>query len=210
MRVCLIPVKPLDRAKQRLADVLDPVQRRALQLAMLSDVIDAAAAVLPVWVITSDADAASVAQDRGVTVVADPCPLDGLNASLDAVTAIAVEQGAEGTLVLAADCPATTPDDVRRLTLGPGVAIAPDRRGRGTNALWRMPPAAIPAVFGPGSKNGHASLAHIGRVPHAIIALERVGLDVDEPADLAAIGALQPGAATRTLLAKLGYPAGRR
>lgn len=203
-------MKPLDRAKERLSNVFTPAQRRALQLAMLADVIDAAVAVLPVWVVTSDEDAAAVAVAHGARAIADPCPDDGLNASVDAATATAIEEGAEGVLVLAADCPAVRPADVARMTLGVGVCIAPDRRSRGTNALWRMPPDVIPAVFGPDSKRGHESLAHLRGVACAIIPLERVAVDLDIPADLIAITALEPGPATTASLRGLGYPAARR
>ena len=45
MDLCaVVPVKELDRAKERLAPVLPPEQRRALMLAMLEDVLTALAA----------------------------------------------------------------------------------------------------------------------------------------------------------------------
>ena len=40
----VVPVKELDRAKERLAAVLPPERRRALMLAMLEDVLTALAA----------------------------------------------------------------------------------------------------------------------------------------------------------------------
>ncbi|MGA7264466.1 MAG: hypothetical protein WA709_31550, partial [Stellaceae bacterium] len=40
----VVPVKELDRAKERLAQVLPPDRRRALMLAMLEDVLTALAA----------------------------------------------------------------------------------------------------------------------------------------------------------------------
>ena len=37
----VVPVKPLEAAKRRLAGALDPAARRGLSLAMLADVLDA-------------------------------------------------------------------------------------------------------------------------------------------------------------------------
>src|SRR5438876_397147 len=44
MRAIAVPVKALSRAKSRLAPVLSPLERAALSLAMLEDVLDAALA----------------------------------------------------------------------------------------------------------------------------------------------------------------------
>jgi len=64
MNLCIVPMKPLARAKARLAEVLSPEQRRALSLAMLEDVIGAARALDHVWVLHSDDDAAEVIRRR--------------------------------------------------------------------------------------------------------------------------------------------------
>lgn len=211
MRLCIVPMKPLARAKERLADLLDPMQRRTLALAMLDDVVTAAVSVMDdVWVLNSDEEAARVATTAGATAVPDPDPGAGLNPALNAATEAAIDLGATGVLVLAADCPAVRPADVRALALGPGVAIAPDRTGHGTNALWRMPPDAIGCVYGERSRRAHEALAHVRRVPCAVIPLERVAADVDVPRDLDLLVRMGPGPATSAALESLGYPSARR
>jgi len=203
-------MKPLEHAKARLSPVLSPEERRALSLAMLTDVVRAARALDAVWVLNSDTDAADVARAEGADAKEDPAPGMGLNASLDAATANAVIEGATGVLVLSADCPAVTGDDVRHLAIGKGVVMAPDRYGTGTNALWRSPPAVIQTSFGGNSRRSHTALAHVHGAAFAVLPLPRVALDVDRPADLDALWALGPGEATRAALERLGYPSRRR
>ena len=210
MKLCIVPMKPLAQAKARLADVLSSDERRELSLAMLSDVVRAASALDAVWVLNSDEDAAEAARNGGADPRPDPAPGAGLNASIDAATADAVAAGASGVLVLSADCPAARPEDVKALAIGDGVVMAPDRYGTGTNALWRSPPDVIKVSFGGNSRRSHTALAHVHRVPFAVMPLARLALDVDRPRDLVDVWTLGPGDATRAALERLGYPSRRR
>ena len=214
--------------KARLAEVLSPTERRTLSLAMLADVTDAMRALDAVWVLNSDDDAAAVAVAAGAEARPDPAPGQGLNASLAAATRHAIDAGARGVLVLSADCPAASREDVlffvngallaswvphvpgvqTRLALGPGVVLGPNLDLSGTNALWRMPPDAIDVHFGPRSRIVHQSVARGAGIPFAIVARQAVALDVDRPRDLdAAWKAPTLGRATRACLEDLGYPA---
>jgi 2-phospho-L-lactate guanylyltransferase len=204
-------MKPLARAKERLADVLDPGQRRTLSLAMLTDVCRASTAVDgPVWVLCSDDDAAETARAAGAEPHPDPTPEEGLNASLNAATHQAIAAGAEAVLIISADVPAVGPQDVRALVLGEGIALAPNRSGTGTNALWRKPPGIMPVFYGPQSRRAHEGFALARGIPCAIVTRQALAMDVDEPRDLEAVGALPLGDATREVLASLGYPRGGR
>ncbi|HEX9775849.1 MAG TPA: 2-phospho-L-lactate guanylyltransferase [Actinomycetota bacterium] len=200
-------MKPLARAKERLAPVLDVAGRRRLSLAMLEDVTRAATVLDHVWVLHSDDDAAEAAVRAGGEPRRDATPDEGLNASLAAATEAALREGATGVLIVSADCPAVTEADVRATALGEGVVLAPDRTGVGTNALWRMPPATIPTHFGGKSRQAHESVARGRGVPFAIVARPALALDVDEPRDLDALAAMGAGAATAAVLSSLGYPA---
>lgn len=209
MKVCLIPMKPLTRAKQRLAPLLEPSDRRRLVLAMLSDVIVAARGFDAVWVVCSDQDSSSVATEFGAIPVPDRTPEDGLNASLAVATLEAIQAGATGLLVVSSDCPGATPEELARLALGEGVTLATDRTRTGTNALWRQAPDRIPTYFGPDSRRAHQGTAYGAGVPFAIIPCERLAIDVDEPADLERISPIA-GPATSEVLQSLGYPDRRR
>ena len=210
MRLCIVPMKPLEHAKARLAEVLSPEERRALSLAMLHDVVVAAGALDAVWVLHSDDEAASVARAAGADARADPAPGEGLNASLTVATTDAIAAGATGVLVVSADCPAASREDVRALSVGHGVLLAPDRSGRGTNALWRSPPDAIGLAFGPDSKRAHSSICHRTGVPFAVVPRAGIALDIERPSDLDAAWAAPVGDATRAVLKDLGYPSRRR
>jgi 2-phospho-L-lactate guanylyltransferase len=203
-------MKPLADAKARLAPVLSPDERRDLSLAMLADVVRAARALDVVWVLNSDEKAAEVARAEGAEPHPDPAPGQGLNASVNAAAWEAGEAGADGVLVLSADCPAATQDDVRAVAFGKGVVISPDRYGTGTNALWRCPPLVTMASFGGNSLRSHVAIAHVNNIPYAIVPRARLALDVDRPRDLDDIWALGPGEATRAALERLGYPSRRR
>jgi 2-phospho-L-lactate guanylyltransferase len=205
MRVALVPMKPLARAKERLARVLSADERRALSLAMLTDVVASCGVLDETWVVCSDGDAAETARAMGARAVLDPTPDDGLNASMNAVTEQAHTRGASGVLVISADCPCVSPDDVRAMAPGDGIALGPNRYGTGTNAIWRFPPDLIPLSFGPNSRRAHEGLAVARGIPCVIVARPGIALDIDTPADLRAAAPIA-GPATRELLARLGYP----
>ena len=209
MKLALIPMKPLARAKERLAPVLSPAERRTLSLAMLRDVIAACTSLSQTWVVCSDEDAAEVAQEAGARAVADPTPDVGLNGSMEAVTSMAVDEGAEAALLVSADLACVSQDDVRAMTLGDGIGLAPDRYGVGTNALWRQPADLIPLFFGEQSRRAHQGLAFSRGIPCAIVARPGLALDIDRPGDLEA-ALPTAGPATRDALHALGYPRARR
>ncbi|MFP5224537.1 MAG: 2-phospho-L-lactate guanylyltransferase [Actinomycetota bacterium] len=209
MKLCLIPMKPLARAKERLGVVLSADDRRRLALAMLADVVTAAKGFDAVWVVCSDDDAANTATDAGATPVPDRTPEVGLNESLAATTSEAIEAGATGMLIVSSDCPGATSEELARLALGDGVTLATDRARRGTNALWRQKPDVIPTYFGPESRRAHQGTCYGYQIPFALIPCEGLAIDVDEPADLELVAPIA-GAATRGVLSELGYPQHRR
>lgn len=204
MRLCIVPMKPLARTKERLAPVLSPAQRRELSLAMLADVCLAAAGFDVVWVLNSDADAAGIAAASGARPRPDPTPDGGLNASLSVATAEAVVAGATGILVISADVPAATPEDLAAVAAEPGVAVAPDHAGVGTNALWREPADVIEVAYGPRSGEEHERRARVAGAAFRSLALPRLALDIDRPEDLRAAAVADVGPATRSTLASLG------
>lgn len=204
MRVVLIPMKPLANAKARLAQALSPPERRRLSLAMLADVIDAARDFDRVWILNSDRDAAALAAEHGVEGIPDPAPGAGLNASLTAATHAAIAEGATGVLIVSADLPSVRSDDLTALSASSHVAVAPDRAGTGTNALWREPGDLIDVAFGPNSLSAHAELARAAGAPALVVARPGLALDVDTPEDLAAAWGHGVGTATHEALDEMG------
>lgn len=189
----VVPVKPLGRALGRLAAVLSPAERRDLQAAMLADLLAACrdcAALAGVLVVSADPAAGELAAGFGARVLPDHAPPQGMNAAVAIGCADAARRGLRA-LVLTADLPLTRPGDLAAIVAageaGPGVVLVPSRDGTGTNALLLDPPEAMPTRLGPDSRARHRRLARERGLALRELALPRVALDVDTPADLAAV-----------------------
>ena len=198
MRVVAVPVKGLGRSKTRLAAVLDPLQRGALTLAMLEDVLDAA---LPqrgweTWVVSPDEAVLEIAARRGARPVAEEEP--SLTAAVRQVEAMASGEGATALAVLLGDLPLLTEEALGAAlrTLGP-VVLAPARSDGGTNLLLRRPADAIPSRFGRDSFARHRREASARGLPVALVDRSELALDLDLPADVATI--LATGVQNRTV-----------
>ena len=189
----IVPVKPLGEALGRLADVLDGPRRRALQAAMLADVLDAcmhAECVEQTFVVTNDPGAATVAGTFGARVLNDYVPPRGLNPAVGIGLAYLGATGADVALVLPADLPQVTAaalDELIVASRGWPVSLAPSRSGTGTNAMVLRPPDAIAPHLGLGSLALHqAAAAEAGRACQ-IVPIASLAVDVDHPDDLVAI-----------------------
>lgn len=204
----VIPVKPLGRALRRLAGVLDGPARRALQEAMLIDLLTCCQAcpqIDPVVVVTSDPQARAIAGAHGAAVLADHVPARGINAAVGiGLSAI----GAQRALVLMADLALAAPEDLAfvldRALPAPGATLVASRDGTGTNAMLLAPPEVIEPHLGPGSLGLH--LEQAARHSVAVRVLERpaLGLDVDTPDDLAAFWRIPSAGVTRRVCVELG------
>ena len=182
----LIPLKPLAMAKQRLAPVLEPNERRRLMVSMLEHVCRQAVAsgVGPVALATSEPQAPLLARGLGVGVLADGGLAwnDGLRHALDAL-----HPAPAGVIYLAADLPLVTAAEIAELAADAparGVVIGRAHDG-GTNALGLWPATAIQPCFGaPGSAALHAQAAAGAGYPSRMVDLPGVALDVDTPDDV--------------------------
>jgi 2-phospho-L-lactate guanylyltransferase len=192
----VVPVRTLEGGKSRLGAVLDPEERRELVIQLLHRVLRAASAVpgvLEMLVVSPDREVLAIAASAGATPVTQTSR--GLNPAL-------VEARARVTaprmLVLPGDLPGVTASDVEAVLAAgdaagsPSVVLAPDRHGRGTNALLLDPPGILDPAFGGGSREGHAWLARTAGVPYVEVT-GRPGLehDLDMPEDLLLAEALR-------------------
>ena len=197
MRVIALPVKSLVEAKARLAPVLEPLERAALTLAMLEDVLDATLA-LPgweTWVVSPDDTVLEVAARRGARAVVEDTPT--LQAAIHQVETDALGLGAQTLAVLLPDTPLVTPAALTRAvhTLGPAV-VAPAIDEVGTNLLLRRPPDVVPAAFGPDSYRRHLQGAAERDIPMSVVERRELGFDLDVPGDILTV--LDAGRRTRT------------
>lgn len=208
MRAIVLPVKALDEAKTRLASVLAPLERAALTLAMLEDVIDATV-LLPgweTWVISPDEAVLEVAATRGVTPVAEEHP--PLTAAIHQAEDEAFARGADTLAVLLPDTPLITVASLTRAvhTLGP-VVVAPARDGTGTNLLLRRPPTAIASSFGRDSYRKHLEAAGENDVPIAVVEHHELAFDLDVPDDILTVLNARRAGRSRQVLRELDLSA---
>ena len=178
-RVPAIVIPYRGDAKRRLSSSL----RAALALAMLGDVVEAAAQVGRVLVVTDDASVVP----SGAEIVGDP------GAGLGAAVAAGLERVEGPALVVNADLPGVTPEALRVLS-DAGLALVEAADGT-TNALSLPDPHVFAPLYGPGSAQRFR--AHAG---FATVRIPELELDVDSDADLERIGP-RVGRRTRALLA---------
>jgi 2-phospho-L-lactate guanylyltransferase len=185
MRVVAVPVKSLSRAKTRLSPALTGLERGALTLAMLEDVLDAALSVpaWETWVVSPDEVALEIAAGRGARPIPEAKP--PLANAIRQVETKAKDDGASALAVLPADVPLVTVDTLHEAlrTLG-AVVLARSADGSGTSLLLRRPPRAIPARFGPDSFRRHVELAEARGLPVSIVERRELSFDVDRPDDI--------------------------
>ena len=185
MRVLAVPVKSLSRAKSRLAPALTDLERGALTLAMLEDVLDASLDVpgWETWVVSPDEVALEIAARRGARAVTEDKP--PLASAIRQVEALAKDEGAGTLAVLPADVPLVTAETLH-VALRPlgAVGLAPSADGAGTSLLLRRPPKAIPARFGPDSFRRHVQLAAERGLPVSVVERQELSFDVDRPGDI--------------------------
>lgn len=193
----IVPVKPLRRGKSRLAGTLSEDERAELNQALLQHTLSTLTDIKEleqVLVISRDPHALTVARQHGARTVRE----DGqpeLNTALTRATVVAKVHATRGVLILPADLPLISREDV--LTLlekaadPPVVVIAPDRHGKGTNALLISPSGLIEYDFGENSFQRHCERAKEAGARLEIVDLPSLGLDLDLPEDLEIIRELE-------------------
>lgn len=193
----IVPVKPLRRGKSRLAGTLTEDERTVLNRALLEHTLTTLSDLREVdgmLVVSRDPNALTIARNHGARTVQE----DGqphLNMALKRATIVAQVYATRGVLVLPADLPLISKDDIleliKRGTEPPVVVIAPDRHGKGTNALLISPPGLIEYDFGENSFQRHCERAQQAGARLEIVDLPSLGLDLDMPEDIELIKGLE-------------------
>jgi 2-phospho-L-lactate guanylyltransferase len=205
VRVALIPVKELARAKERLRSVLADDGRRALVLAMLGDVLESAlssGAFDAVSVVSRDDSVLSLAKQAGAVAIEEPAHGGGLNAGLELARGRFPNAGE--LVVLPADLPLALPQEIQQLAAAaatsPALALVASGDG-GTNALALSPAGLVPFRFGPDSARRHENEARQLGVRPSRLSLPSLLLDIDTPADLSLLVSLRERCGPRTAAA---------
>lgn len=186
----IVPVKPLRRGKSRLAGTLSEDEREQLNQSLLEHTLETLTDLKEleqVLVVSRDPHALTIARNHGARTVRE----DGqphLNTALQRATIVAQVYATRGVLVLPADLPLLTREDVLalldRASQPPVVVIAPDRHRKGTNALLISPAGLIEYDFGDDSFERHCERARRAGARLEVVDLPSLGLDLDMPEDL--------------------------
>ena len=210
MTVVLLPVKDPERAKQRLAGLLSPGERKDLAWAMLEDV---GAAVRGcrfadrVVVVARDPEVAAYAAGNGWEVFRESEQVSE-SRSVDWASRLLDQQGAKAVLRLPVDIPLVQPRDLDDLldppARGPAAVLVPSQDRLGTNALLRSPPLIFPSRFGADSLQKHLREARLRGLQVLVRKMPRLALDLDLASDLVRFLRLGKGTATQALLQRLG------
>lgn len=161
----IVPVKPFNRAKSRLATELRPEQRELLAASLLERTLQLVVPISQIQgtlVISRDTKALSMARDMGAQTVQESGAPE-LNNALLRATQVIRGWGVDGVLVIPADLPLLAREDVEAMVnlsrYNSSIVIAPDRHQHGTNLLLVRPPGLIPYSFGDNSFAEHQRLA---------------------------------------------------
>ncbi|MFJ9432712.1 2-phospho-L-lactate guanylyltransferase [Streptomyces sp. NPDC101490] len=195
----VVPLKPLSRAKSRLAATAGALLRPRLALAFAEDTVGAVLAcprVRDVAVVTDDPAATDALAALGARIVPD-LPAAGLNAALaHGVRAVRLRRPCARVAALNADLPALRPGELARVLDAardfPRAFLA-DAAEIGTTFLSAGPGVELEPAFGGASRLRHLSS---GAREIRLAGVDSVRRDVDTGEDLAAAQALGLGPRT--------------
>ena len=204
------PVKPLRYGKSRLSQILSPDERARLTTRMLSrtlDTLNQVPAIFRSLVISRDPAALKIARQYDAYTYGEG-ERQGLNEALARAAHIAAAQEASGVLVVPADLPLITVEDVEMMLAGVAptmagmsingtyhhprtIAICPDRYEDGTNALYVSPPTGFEFHYGEGSFQKHLDEAQAIGMTSRIVHTPGLKFDLDTEDDWHTLQALK-------------------
>jgi len=185
----IVPARPLEEGKSRLAEALTTEERQRLNLAFFRRTLDVTAQVVGrerTLVVSRSEPLLAVAGSLSFETLLEAAPY-GLNTALTQAAEIVRSRGATGVLSISCDLPFLIADELRALMAvaaeGDGLAIASDRAGTGTNALFVSPVGAIPYLYGLGSFAAHLKAAESAGLALNVVRRPGLSFDIDTPDD---------------------------
>jgi 2-phospho-L-lactate/phosphoenolpyruvate guanylyltransferase len=188
----VIPAKPFNQAKTRLAARLPQPERARLSRSLFLRTLHLARQAGEVVVVSRDSHVRRLAKEAGAWALVEAGTQ--LNSAIRQASQWVVANGGETLLIVPGDLPfLTLPDLTEMIALGQQapVVIAPDHRQEGTNGLLLNPPGLIEVAFGENSFQNHLQAARQAGVEPAIYHSPTLAFDLDWPEDLAKLVADQ-------------------
>lgn len=206
----IIPVKPLRDSKSRLAHILSPDERAALTASLLRHTLEVLNDVRDIHrtlIVSRDPAVLKIARQGGASTFGESEKQD-LNLAITRAAHIASAQQADAVLILPADLPLLTAEDVEMMLTGAipqsnghhgagyyyqerAISICPDHVNDGTNALLICPPTGFAFQYGPGSFEHHLEEAARLGMSRRIIHAPGLKFDLDTEEDWATYQAYQ-------------------
>jgi len=188
----VVPMKDTTNSKFRLREALSKKLRRGLALAMFEDVfatLTASPGLAGIIVVTPDVAVMGRAGVRGADFITDGAH-DGQTGAVAAAVRQLAREGKGAMLTIPGDVPLVTPEEIAQIIAAhdrtPDFVIVPAHDERGSNAILCAPPDAVPLKFGDDSFLPHLDAARRVGLEPKVLRLPGLGLDIDNPADLAA------------------------
>ena len=204
----VVPLKRFVDAKQRLAEVLSPAERKGLVAAMVHDVLSAlaqASGLAGVLLVSREPEAAAIAAHYSAQLFAEPPGADLSEAVQAAGGYLMANDGAGATMILPADMPLVRGTDIDQvLSQHQRLTLVPDAIGDGTNCIISTPPNLIRYQFDGHSFKPHVEAAYAIDTTPQIVRNENFALDIDTPLDLDELLDRSEPCQTRTYLETSG------
>lgn len=180
----VVPIRSFEGGKSRLGGHLDPAGRADLLRTMAENVV-AAAAPLPVAIVSNAPEVRGWASAAGLAVIDDP---GTLNLAASAGMGWAALAGFARVVIAHADLPlARSLLPVAGDGARPIVTAVPCHRDDGTPVLSLPSVARFVFAYGPDSFRRHAAAARVAGLAFRVHRDPRLGRDVDAPEDLAGL-----------------------
>jgi 2-phospho-L-lactate guanylyltransferase len=188
----IVALKNPAEAKSRLRPYCAEEERRSLYFLMASKALKALLAVPAidkVLVVTASDEVEKFVTDLNGAVIRQPRDLGTQAAFAHAIACLMAGEAppANRVLMISGDLPLISAAAIGELLERcpeEGVAIIPDQRRQGTNALVCSPPDAVPPCFGEDSLRRHWSAARARGHQVHMIESSALSLDIDDHEDL--------------------------
>lgn len=194
----VLPLKPLNQVKQRLASLLTLTERQQLMMAMAEDVIRALTVCPEIEdiLITSTARyAKSLAENYGLHYFSGEKDTD-LNSAVTEAADYLQQQNVSSIIIIHGDIPLLAASDLSTVILKHGhylshqsasevVTFVPDKLFKGTNGLICSPPNIINFSYGQDSLSRYKKQAKEKGIQFQYCPAKSIANDIDQPEDLA-------------------------
>lgn len=183
----VVPVKAFDQAKERLSDLLTPIERITLAK-YCADRVIRAASKFAVFVVCDDPIVAQWARDHNAKIVWQPNV--GLNAAVHEGVRFVASLNKQLAIVAHSDLPLATDfahliEDQDVETLLTSVTLVPDRHKDGTNVMIVPTNVGFEFCYGKNSFSAHQQIAKTCGLSVRIFNDSGLAVDIDTADDLA-------------------------